>query len=113
MEYFKKYKEAIEKYGILPEDQWNFDETGYCMEMSREDWVITVDSVKKFYSKCLDNWESLTSMECINGVGCDIPPLLILCGLQQLHPWFNNDLNNIIAVTTTDTGFTNDGIFLQ
>lgn len=52
-------------------------------------------------------------MECINGVGRDIPPMLILTGTQQLAPWFINDLDDNIAVTTTETRFPNDWILLQ
>lgn len=112
MEYFKIYKEVVDKFGILPEDQWNFDETGYRMGIGREDWVISVDAGRRIYSKCPANRESLTGMECINGVGEDIPPLLILTGIQRFAPWFNNDMDENIAVTTADTGFTNDWISL-
>lgn len=64
MEYFKTYTEVVDENGILPEDQWNFDETGYCMEMGREDWVVSVDIIRRIYSKYPDNRESLTVMEC-------------------------------------------------
>lgn len=84
MGYFKKYKEVIDKYEIQPADQWNFDETEYWMSISREDWVISADTTRKIYSKCPDNWESLSALECINGVGDDLPPMLILSGIQQL-----------------------------
>ena len=113
MEYFETYKAVVDEFGIQPEDQWNFDETGYRMGMGREDWVISVDVVRRIYSKCPDNRESLTAMECINGVGRDIPPMLILTGIQQLAPWFNNDLDDDIAITTAETGYTNDWISLQ
>ena len=51
-------------------------------------------------------------MKCINGVK-DIPPILILTGTQQFAFWFNNNLNNNIAVINAETGFTNDWISLQ
>lgn len=38
--------------------------------------------------------------------------MLILTGIQQLAPWFNNDLDDDIAVTTAETGYTNDWIYL-
>ena len=37
MEYFETYKAMVDEFGIQPEDQWNFDETGYCIEMGRKD----------------------------------------------------------------------------
>ena len=93
MEYSETYKSVVDEFGILPADQWNFDETGYRMGINREDWMITVDVLRRIYSKCPDNRESLTGMECINGVGGYIPPMLILTGIQQLAPWFNNDMD--------------------
>ena len=86
MGYFEAYKEVFDEFGILPADQWNFDETGFCMGIDRENWVISMDILRGIYSKCPDNRESLTAMECINGIGGDIPPMLILTGIQQLAP---------------------------
>lgn len=52
-------------------------------------------------------------MECINGVGDDLPPVLILSGIQQLEPWYNNDLDGNVAITVAETGFNNDWISLK
>lgn len=60
MEYFETYKSVVDEFGILPADQWNFDEAGYRMGINREDWVIIVDVLRRIYSKCPDNRESLT-----------------------------------------------------
>ena len=113
MEYFEIYKSVVDEFGILQADQWNFDETGYRMGINREDWVITVDVLRRIYSKCPDNRESLMGMECINCVGEYIPPMLILTGMQQLAPWFNNDMADKIAVKTAEISYTNDWISLQ
>lgn len=53
------------------------------------------------------------AIKCINDVGKDISPMLILTSTQQLALWFNNNLDDNIAVTTTKTRFTNDWILLQ
>lgn len=105
MGYFRKYKEVIDTYEIQPADQWNFDETGYRMGISRDDWVISADTTRRIYSKCPDNRESLSAMECINGIGDDLSPMLILSGIQQLAPWFNNDLDDDVTITVSETGF--------
>ena len=39
--------------------------------------------------------------------------MFILSGIQQLAPWFNNDLDNNVVITVLDTGFNNDWISLQ
>ena len=82
MEYFKTYKAVVDKFGIQSEDQWNFDKTEYRMEMGREDWVILVDVIWRIYSKCPDNQESCIAIKCINGVGRDILPILILTSIK-------------------------------
>lgn len=108
MGYFEANKTAVDEFGILPVDQWNFDETEFRIGIGREDWVMSIDILRRIYSKCPNNQESLTAIECINGIGGDIPPMLILTGIQQLAPWFSNDLSDDIAVTIAETRYTND-----
>ena len=72
-----------------------------------------MDLNRRAYSMNPDNRESLTSIECINGVGGDIPPFLILTGIQLLGAFFLNDLDDNIAMTTADTGYNCDWISLQ
>ena len=38
--------------------------------------------------------------------------MLILSAIQQFALWYNNNLDNNIAITVSETGFTNDWIFL-
>lgn len=60
----------MQEKGICDEDIWNFDETGFRMGIARLDRVVTLaDDNKKVSSKDPDNRESLTAIECINGVG--------------------------------------------
>ncbi|EED14719.1 conserved hypothetical protein [Talaromyces stipitatus ATCC 10500] len=40
-EYFDRVREVISKYGILPEDIYNFDETGFAMGLCATAKVIT------------------------------------------------------------------------
>lgn len=72
-----------------------------------------MDIQHRIYSKYPDNQKSFTIIKCINGIGGDIPPMLILTRIQQLTPWFNNDLSDDIAVTTAETEYKNDLISLQ
>lgn len=82
------------------------------MGIGCEDWVIFIDIQRKIYSKYPDNRESLITIECINGIGGNIPPMLILTKIEQLAPWFNNDLSKDIVVTIAKTRYTNDWISL-
>lgn len=113
MEYFEIYKAVVDKFGIQAEDQWNFDETEYCIGMERKDWNILVNIIWRIYSKCPANRKSFIAIECINSVERDILSMLILTRIQQLALWFNNNLNDNIVITITEIRYTNDCIFLQ
>ena len=111
--HFEKNQEVVNKYGINPKDQWNFDETGFRIGMARSDWIITADSARQSYSSDPSNRESLTAVECINGVGQDIPPFLIVSSINILAPWVKNDLSNDVVISTAESGCTNDWLSLQ
>ncbi|KAK3168291.1 hypothetical protein OEA41_004738 [Lepraria neglecta] len=51
-----------------------------------------LDPTRRAYLKNPENRESLSAVEYINGVGQDIPPMLIISGVNILAPWFFNDL---------------------
>jgi len=55
-----------------------------------------------------DNREFCIVIECINGTGKDIPPMLILQGVNLLSSHFNNDIDDEVIFTTSDTGYSND-----
>ena len=111
--HFEKYQEVVNKYGIISDDQWNFDETGYRISMARNDWIITANNSRRSYSADPSNRESLTAVECINGAGQDIPPFLIVTGVNILAPWVKHDLNDDVVISTSDSGCTNDWLSLQ
>lgn len=111
--HFQRFRDVVQEHDIHRADIWNFDETGYRIGMARSDWVVAVDPTRTIYSKCPNNRELLTAIECINGVGSEIPPFLIVTGTNILAPWFLNDLDPNVAVTTAETGFNNDWISLQ
>ena len=74
----------MKEYDIQPHDIWNFDETEYRIGMARSDWVIAVDPTRTIYSKCSNNRELLSAIECINGVEGEIPSFLIVTGTNIL-----------------------------
>ena len=113
MAHFTKYKEVIDEYGIEPQDQWNFDETGYRIGMARNDWIVSASKDRRIYNNDPSNRESLTGVECINGTGRDIPPMLILTGISILAPFFLNDLSDDVLITTAESGYSNDWLALQ
>ena len=110
--HFQRCKDLVAQYGIYLEDTWNFDETGFRIGMLREDWVLSIDPIRKIYSADPENRESLSSQEYINGVGHDIPPMLIIAGQRTLAKWFQNNLADKLAVTVSDSGNADNWISL-
>ena len=72
-----------------------------------------MDPTRRAYLKNPENRESLSAVECINGVGQDIPPMLIISGANILAPWFFNDLADDLLVTTSESGNADDWISLR
>ena len=56
---------------------------GFPLGIGREDWGISMDIIRRTYSKFPDNREFLTAMKFVNWIGGDIPRMLI-------YPEFNN-----------------------
>jgi hypothetical protein len=107
--YFDRYSRVMQEHEISDEDKWNFDETGFRLGIARSDWVITLaDDDRKVQSKDPNNRESLTAIECINGVGDSIPSFLILSGVMIQSTWAENDLNREVVLSTADTDYSND-----
>ncbi len=111
--HFDEFKEMIVKYDITKNDTWNFDEIDYRMNIARFDWVVTVDSNRRIYFKNLNNRESLMSIECISEEDKNISSMLIMTEVQLLTLHFNNDLDDDVLVTISDTDYSNDWISLQ
>lgn len=85
----------------------------YCIGMDRKDWISLVDVIQRIYYKCLDNRESFTAIGFINSVRNDILSIFILTGIQQLVLWFNNSIDEDIAVAIAETRYPNDRTSLQ
>ncbi len=111
--HFDEFKEVMIQYDITKNDTWNFDEIDYRMSIARFDWVVTVDSNRRIYFKNSNNRESLTNIECISEEGKNISSMLIMTEVQLLTPHFNNDLDDDVLITISDTGYSNDWISLR
>lgn len=45
MEYFEAYKAIVDKFGILPANQWNFDKTKFCISISRDFYEYSIQDI--------------------------------------------------------------------
>jgi hypothetical protein len=80
--WFKLVQNTITKYGILEQDIYNFDETGFQMGVASTAKVITGSHHNTSRVRALQpgNREWVTSIETINAAGWALPPMIIFAG---------------------------------
>jgi hypothetical protein len=113
-QWFKELEEVILKYGIAPEDIWNFDETGFMIGIGKDQWVITRDiKTEKPYIGINSEREYVTVVEAVNAVGQHAPPLIICAGKCILRGWFDITDINDFAVGVSESGYLDDRLAFQ
>jgi len=113
MDHFYKYKRAMEDHGILNEDVWNMNETGFRIGCGRAQMIVTLDPKKPLRMTDPDNRIYITSVECVSSRGWVIRPVLILAGVHILHKWGFDDLDGDIVIGTSETGYSNDDLAMD
>ena len=104
--WFYQYHQIIAEKGILPQDIYNFDETGFQIGVGKDQWIITREPKKKIFSGTDTNRESVTVVESVNADGSFVIALvIILTGRQILLRWFDNITEECIVVN--DSGYMN------
>lgn len=108
-EWFKLVRDTIEKYGILPEDTYNFDEVGFLMGIIATTRVVT-GSEKNLRPNLIQpgNREWVTVIEGVNASGWFLPPMFILKGKNHQPSWYQTEgLPYGGAIGTSENGWTN------
>jgi hypothetical protein len=82
--WFEDYKRFVRENGILPEDIYNFDETGFQTGVGRDQFIITREPKKKMFNGSVTNRESVTILEAVSADGFAYPLLIILSAKQAL-----------------------------
>jgi hypothetical protein len=78
------------KYGILPEDIYNFDETGFAMGLCATAKVITgSNQYSRPYLLQPGNQEWVTAIEAVNSTGWTLPSYVIFKATKYSQKdWF-------------------------
>ncbi|KAI1006875.1 hypothetical protein K3495_g1342 [Podosphaera aphanis] len=90
-EHFQEYKRCRDKWGILPENIYNFDETGYMIGMlnNRSRVIVPTDCEEVFIDNP-SNRELATATECCSIV-YHVTPMITHSGASHLRKHFSND----------------------
>jgi hypothetical protein len=96
--------------GILDEDTWNFDETGFAMGQIQRQMVVTASEKRQGPKRIQPgNREWVTVIQGVGAKGGIIPPYIIFPGkVKQLSWFFNRDLPKDWVIDTTENGWTDN-----
>src|SRR5438045_3276265 len=114
--WFQCVQQMREEYGILDEDVYNFDETGFAMGVARagSSKVVTAStSVGCITVIQPGNRKWVTVIECINASGWALPPFVILEGKVHLTAWYKTTIPSDWMITISENGWTNDALGFQ
>ncbi len=110
--WFDLVRNVKAKYGILDDDTYNFDESGFAMGVISTSKVVT-RADRKGRPRTLQpgNREWVTVVHGINSQGWEIPPLIILAAKLHQASWYSdNSLPNDWVITVSENGWTDDEI---
>lgn len=112
-EYFQKLSDVYQEEGILPQDIWNMDETGFRIGVGKDQLIVTKRK-RAHYFGIPENRESATAIEAISAGGQYIPAFLIVAGQVHMAQWYAQpELNPDTAIRPTASGYTNDQVGLE
>ena len=113
--WFRLVQNIKAKYGILDEDTYNFDETGFMMgQVSSRSVVTSSERHGRPKSIQAGNREWVTLILGINAMGSVIPPFIIFGGKFHLSAWFKEEnLPPDWVVSVSQNGWTNNNLGLE
>jgi hypothetical protein len=84
-------EETRAKYGIVDDDVFNFDETGFMNGMISDCLVVTNAERRRFKARIAQpgNREWVTVIQGASVGGWAIPPFIIVAGRYKLSNWFD------------------------
>ena len=107
--WFHRFRIATQKYGISPQDIYNFDETGFSVGMGGAQRVVTRWSNQTVFHESSSKKEHITSVETIAGDGFALPPFVILSAKTHIHKfYFEGGFDDETAVGMSESGYMNE-----
>jgi hypothetical protein len=106
--WFRLVRNFMSKYGIVEEDIYNFDESGFLMGVIGTAKVVTgAESRNRPKQAQPGNREWVTVIQGVNSQGWIIPPFIILSGQNHLSSWYeDDDLPSDWAIAVSENGWT-------
>ena len=113
-EHFERVREVIQEYGILSEDIYNFDETGFAMGLCATAKVITgSDRYSRPYLLQPGNREWVTAIEAVNSTGWALPSYVIFKATTYYQQGWFETLPQDWRLDISKNGWTTDEIGIR
>jgi hypothetical protein len=114
-EWFTLVRNTKAKYGIVDDDVYNFDETGFMMGIISTGMVVTTsDGLSRAKLAQPGNREWATVIQGVNALGWAIPPFIILAAQYHLANWYTEcNLPADWRIATTENGWTTNAVGLD
>ena len=109
--WFDRVQETIQRYGILEQDIYNMDESGFQMGVASTAKVICGSETRDSHAKSIQpgNREWITIIITINASGSALPPQIILAGKRHQSQWYSA-IPKEYRISMSDNGWTNDNL---
>jgi len=106
--WYRRVEETRQEYGILDDDTYNFDKTGFAIGIAGTSKIVTSsERVGRAVTIQPGNRERVTTGECINAYRWAIPPFIIFPGKVHLDVWYR-DLPPSWVLAASENGWTTD-----
>ncbi|EED14731.1 pogo transposable element, putative [Talaromyces stipitatus ATCC 10500] len=113
-EHSDRVRDVVQEYGILPEDIYNFDETGFAMGLCASAKLITgSDRYGRPYLLQPGNREWVTAIEAVNSTGWALPSYVIFKATTFYQQGWFETLPQDWRLDISKNGWTTDDIGIR
>jgi DDE superfamily endonuclease len=113
-QWYERWQQATERYGIQTADIYNYDETGFRVGCGGKQTVVTRFHHQRLFHSDTDDREHITSVETICADGYSLPPFVVLQGKLHTHRlYFEEGFSGDTAVALNETGYMNEELNIQ
>jgi len=111
--WFERVHDTIQQYGILAEDIYNMDETGFKMGHISTSKVICSAEIRQRCARVIQssNRECATAIIAVNSTGWTLPPQIILAAEDHQSHWYHT-IPKDYTISVSKNGWTNDELAL-
>ncbi|KAL1982496.1 hypothetical protein VTN96DRAFT_1287 [Rasamsonia emersonii] len=107
--WFQRFHDTIQKYGIVEQDIYNMDETGFQMGVISTAKVICGSETRESHAKIIQpgNREWVTAIVAVNATGWALPLQIILAAKNHQSQWYKV-VPKDYRISVSENGWTND-----